>query len=97
MIPDYLFDNDTDNLNAIALNYDGSGAPKLSAKGDNDLAKEIIKIAIENRVPIYQNPELSEWLSQMEIGDEIPEMLYQVIAEILAFVFYIEGKNPSNN
>ena len=97
MIPDYLFDKDNPNLNAVAINYAGLGAPKLSAKGDHDLAKEIIQIAIENKVPIYQNPDLTEWLTRMEIGDEIPEDLYRVIAEILAFVFYIEGRSPINN
>lgn len=94
MIPDYLLKPEDDPSNAIALRYDGISAPKLTAKGSDDLARAIIEIALEHKVPIYQNPELIDWFKKMEIGDEIPKDLYQVIAEILAFVFYIEGRKP---
>jgi flagellar biosynthesis protein len=47
-------------------------------------------------VPIYENAELSQWLSTLELGDEIPQALYITIAEILAFVYKLEGKKPNS-
>ncbi len=80
---------------AFALSYDGQQAPKLSAKGDDELAQAIIQLAIQAQVPIYENAELSQWLSKLELGDEIPQALYVTIAEILAFVYHLEGKDPA--
>lgn len=82
---------------AIALSYDGESAPTLAAKGDDELAQAIIQLALKAKVPIYENAELSQWLSQLELGDEIPQALYITIAEILAFVYKLEGKEPANN
>lgn len=79
---------------AIALSYDGKQAPKLAAKGDDELAQAIIQLAIQAKVPIYENAELSQWLSKLELGDEIPQALYITIAEILSFVYKLEGKEP---
>lgn len=79
---------------AIALSYDGEQAPTLSAKGNDELAQAIIDLAIQAKVPIYENAELTQWLSKLELGDEIPQALYLTIAEILAFVYKLEGKEP---
>lgn len=81
---------------AVALSYDEESAPTLTAKGEGDLAKEIIEIARAHGVPLYENPELVKVLAQLELGDEIPEVLYRVVAEIIAFAFYIQGKTPKN-
>ena len=80
---------------AIALSYDGKTAPTLAAKGDDELAQAIIELALKSQIPIYENAELSQWLSNLELGDEIPQALYITIAEILAFVYKLEGKEPS--
>ena len=79
---------------AVVLNYDGVTVPKLSAKGEDDLAQAIIDIAIAHKVPVYENAELVQWLGQMEVGDDIPEQLYQVIAEVLSFVYRLEDRLP---
>lgn len=89
-IPESLF-NATE---AIALKYDGETAPTLSAKGEQELAQSIIELALAYEIPIYENAELTRWLGRLELGDEIPAQLYQIIAEILAFVYAIEGKTP---
>lgn len=89
-IPESLFTADQ----AIALSYDGQSAPKVSAKGDDELAQAIIQLALQHEVPVYENASLLSWLSQLDLGDEIPESMYQVIAEILAFVYQLEGKSP---
>lgn len=92
MIPDYVMEKTAE---VVALGYDGKTAPKLKAKGSDEIAAAIVELAIANQVPIYENPELVRWLGQMELGDEIPEQLYQVIAEVLAFVFQLEGRGPN--
>lgn len=79
---------------AVALKYDGQNAPTLSAKGDDELAQAIIELALAYEIPIYENAELTRWLGQLQLGEEIPNQLYQIIAEILAFVYAIEGKTP---
>ncbi|WP_416394683.1 EscU/YscU/HrcU family type III secretion system export apparatus switch protein [Allohahella sp. A8] len=79
---------------AIALFYDGKAAPKLSAKGEGEVAEEIMRIAREHGVPLYENAALVQSLSTLELGDEIPELLYRVIAEIIAFAYIIQGKKP---
>ena len=82
---------------AIALKYDGSHAPTLTAKGDEELAEEILRIARDYEVPIYENPELVRLLAKMELGDSIPEELYRTLAEIIAFAWNLKGKFPAGH
>lgn len=79
---------------AVALTYDGSRAPFVSASGDEALADMIIRIARQHNVPIYENKALVDILARLEIGAEIPEILYRTIAEIIAFVYMLKGKTP---
>ncbi len=79
---------------AVALFYDGQSAPKVSAKGEADIADEIIAIARENGVPLCENAELNKLLMNLEIGDSIPESLYVCIATIIAFAYDLCGKSP---
>lgn len=81
---------------AVALRYDQVTAPKLTAKGEGDLAEQIIALAREHGVPLYENAELTRVLGQMDLGDEIPETLYLAIAEIIAFAYVIQGKFPKD-
>lgn len=81
---------------AVALTYDGQTTPFVSATGDSDIAEEILRIAREHEIPIYENPELVNVLSRLELGDEIPEMLYLTIAEIISFVYMLKEKTPAN-
>ena len=79
---------------AIALKYDKDrfAAPYIIAKGKDLIAQNIKKIAIENNVPIVENKPLAQTLySSVEIGDIIPEELYQAVAEILAYVYSLKA------
>ena len=76
---------------AVALFYDGEIAPTVTAKGDLALAEEIIRVAKENDVPIFENKELASLLSNLELGDEIPELLYLAIAEIIVFAYKVRA------
>ncbi|MDE1461532.1 EscU/YscU/HrcU family type III secretion system export apparatus switch protein [Spartinivicinus poritis] len=79
---------------AVALFYDGETAPKVTAKGSDEIAEAIITIATECEVPLYQNKELVNLLAGLELGEEIPEQLYFTIAEIIAFAYKLQGKYP---
>lgn len=81
---------------AVALKYDGDKAPTITAMGNYELANEIIRIAREHNVPLYENAELAGILARLSLNEEIPESLYRVIAEILAFAFHIRGRTPED-
>lgn len=72
---------------AVALAYEpGDKAPKILAAGKGEVAERIIEKAKESDVPFYQDSQLAQTLSKLEIGDTIPPELYEVVAEILVFV-----------
>jgi flagellar biosynthetic protein FlhB len=79
---------------AVALRYDGSKpAPELVAKGVDHLARTIREIAEEAGVPIVHAPPLARALYRdVELGQLIPEELFQAVAEVLAFVFRTAGR-----
>jgi flagellar biosynthesis protein len=79
---------------AVALNYDGSEAPRVTAKGDHALAQRIVELAEQHDVPLYPNPELAATLVQIPLGDEVPEKLYRAVAEVIAFAYLLAGKTP---
>jgi flagellar biosynthesis protein len=61
------------------------------ATGRGWLGQKIIDVAREHGVPLEQNPELAEALSQLELDEEIPEQLYRVVAQILGFILRASG------
>lgn len=79
---------------AVALKYDGEEAPTITATGEGAVAEEIIRIAKEANIPLYENADLVALLSKLELGENIPEVLYKVIAEIIAFAYHIQNKVP---
>jgi flagellar biosynthetic protein FlhB len=75
---------------AVAIRYslESNTAPLVVAKGKNYLARRIRQKAIENQVPIVENPPLARALYQAcEPGQEIPPQLYRAVAEILAYIY----------
>lgn len=72
---------------AVALYYDGTGAPQITAKGTNEEAEQIVALAREHGVPLCDNPALVELLSRIELGEHVPETLYIAVAHILAFAY----------
>jgi flagellar biosynthetic protein FlhB len=81
---------------AVAIKYDlnVSSAPIVIAKGQDFIAQRIKEIARENKVEIVENKPLARTLySTVEIGESIPQDLFQAVAEVLAFVYSLkEGK-----
>ncbi len=79
--------------NAIAIKYTKEDrAPKIIAKGKNRLAELIVKIARENNVVIEEHRLLSEALMQFDVGEYIPEDMYEVVAQILAYIYRVVQK-----
>ena len=82
------------NKKAAALKYDigKDSAPKVTAKGKGNTALNIIKIAKENNIPIKEDPDLVELLSQIDLDREIPHNMYKAIAEIFSYIYDISNK-----
>jgi flagellar biosynthetic protein FlhB len=75
---------------AVAIKYsmDSKGAPMVVAKGKNYLALRIRQKAIENQVPLIENPPLAQALyKSVDVGQEIPAQFYRAVAEVLAYIF----------
>jgi len=77
---------------AVALHYDRKGAPRVVAKGRGTIGEKIIEVAKANNIPIEENEILAGALSNVELGDEIPEDLYKAVAEVLIFVLRLSGR-----
>ncbi len=78
---------------AATLKYDeGDIAPKLTAFGEGEAAEKIIELALKEGVPVYREDNLIKDLKKLEIGREIPPELYEIVAEILAFIYYLDEK-----
>lgn len=78
---------------AVALHYDGQGAPRLVAKGRGEVAERILEVAREHGVPLHEDPALARALARLELGEEIPRALYQAVAEVLAFALRLSGRD----
>lgn len=80
---------------AVALQYEGRGnVPRITAKGTGEVAERIIELAHEHGVHIHEDRTLTAALSQVPLGEEVPEMLYVAVAEVLAFVYFLSGRVP---
>ena len=77
---------------AVALRYEigSTAAPRVVGKGKNYMAQRIRLQAIQNQIPIVENPPLAQALYQAaDIGQEIPPHLYRAVAEVLAYIYRI--------
>ncbi len=81
--------NIRDQEAAVALGYDSANgsAPKVLAAGYGEVAKSILAIAREQGIHIHNDTQLAQLLAQVPVGQEIPEEAYQLVAELLAFLY----------
>lgn len=82
---------------AVAIKYEPQKkpAPYVVAKGADYMAQRIKEIARENKVEIVENKPLAQALyHSVDIGEVIPPELYKAVAEVLAFVYNLQGRNP---
>ena len=80
---------------AAALHYDPlkTEPPQVLATGRGVTADEILRIAKENNIPMYEDAGLVEALTRIDASDYIPRELYTVVAEILAYVYRTDSNN----
>jgi len=79
---------------AVALHYNGNGAPRVVAKGGGLVAERIVETAREHKVPLQEDAALAVTLSRIELGREIPRELFVAVAHVLAFAWAVAGKKP---
>ena len=84
---------------AVALQYDKEkdSAPLVTAQGRGETAKNIIKIAEENGIPIKKDEDLVNMLSQIELNQEIPVELYQAVSEVFSFIYGISNEKKEES
>lgn len=78
---------------AVALKYspEQSDAPVVTAKGQGKVAEAILERAREHGVPVQEDAALVEVLSKLDLDQQIPAELYQLVAEVLSYVYQAEG------
>lgn len=80
---------------AAALSYkQGYYAPVVVAKGKGVMAEAIIACAKDAGVYVHESPELVTLLMQVDLDQQIPPDLYKAVAEILVWLYKMEGKTP---
>ena len=79
---------------AVALKYDNkkNKAPRVIATGRGDIAEKIIEVARAHNVPLYEDKNLIQLLEALELETEIPPELYRAVAEVLAFIYRLNGR-----
>lgn len=79
---------------AVALRYmpGENASPSVVAKGKGHIAETIMEKAKEHGVPLQEDPSLVEVLSKLDLNQEIPPELYQLVAEILSFVYRTDSR-----
>jgi len=82
------------NPKAVAMKYQTyeDNAPKVLAKGSGEVARKIIAKAKEFDVAIFQNPELTDMLMNVELDSEVPAELYQAVVEVFVWLHKSEKK-----
>ncbi|MBO8162410.1 MAG: EscU/YscU/HrcU family type III secretion system export apparatus switch protein [Brevibacillus sp.] len=87
---------ETKRKQAVALRYQAgvTDAPTVVAKGKGYVAENILQKAKEHQIPIQEDPSLVEVLGKLDLNQQIPPELYQVVAEILAFVYRLDKRGP---
>jgi type III secretion system FlhB-like substrate exporter len=79
---------------AVAVKYDPSlSAPFVSAKGQGYLARRIRELAEASGVPIQEGGASAEMLYAVDVGDYIPEELYEVVARLLVYAYQVESQS----
>lgn len=79
---------------AVALKYNSKkdAAPRVIAKGRGNMAEKIIEVANAHNVPLYEDKNLVQILEALDLETEIPPELYRAVAEVLAFIYRLNGK-----
>lgn len=88
----------SEKLRVAALKYDkdADSAPKVVAAGSGHIAQKILKVAMENGIAIYHDDSAATLLAKLEIGQEIPPELYQIVVDIYISLLDIADEKLGN-
>ncbi|HLV09682.1 MAG TPA: EscU/YscU/HrcU family type III secretion system export apparatus switch protein [Halanaerobiales bacterium] len=75
---------------ALRYNEEKDTAPRIIASGKGELARRIIETAKKHDIPLKEEQDIIDILLKLNIGEEIPTLLYQAVAEILSFIYSLE-------
>lgn len=83
---------------AVALKYGANdGAPVIVASGMGYMAEKIVEAAADSGVPIYEDTSLATVLTQLKLGQEIPEELYRAIVDIYVYFLHFDASGAQAN
>jgi len=83
-------DNPEPRRTVVALHFDGVNAPIVSAKGSGLTGEKIIQLAKDHGIPLHENSSLAKALSCIPLGEEIPVELFEIVAEVLAYIYFLD-------
>ncbi len=86
-------------LKAVAMEYEEQedDAPRVTARGSGEVAEKIIELARQNDVPLYEDKDLLELLYKLDLDEQIPVSLYEVMAEIFSFLYQLNEEEKGGN
>ena len=92
-------ENEAKPLMATALQYnsENDSAPRVVASGQRKVAEQIIAEAKKHNIAIYEDTARTSALSTVNLGEEIPPELYQVVAQVLAYVYRVTEHRSSRH
>ncbi|NIS39051.1 flagellar biosynthesis protein FlhB, partial [Candidatus Saccharibacteria bacterium] len=91
---DVVITNPTHYAIALKYNPEAMQAPKLVAKGRNNIAHKIREVAREHNIPIMEDPPLAQAIYKtVELNQQLPERFFQAVAEVLAYVYKLKNKS----
>jgi flagellar biosynthesis protein len=81
-------------LNAVAVEYGRTATPSVIAKGEGETARAMVERAFDLDLPVIEDETLQRLLTEVDVGEEIPESLYRSVAVVLSWVFWLRGDRP---
>lgn len=82
------------NQKAVALEYGKEAQPTVVATADGDAAEDLVEAAIASDIPVFKDVGLQRALSDLDIGEAVPESLYVSVAVALSWAFWLRGDEP---
>ena len=81
---------------AAALAYNGIVAPTVVAKAVDDDADLLVEVGRASNIPVLYDADLVNKLDKVDIGQEVPEILFESVAVLLSWAFWLRGKTPED-
>lgn len=82
------------NKKAVALEYGKEAQPTVVVAAEGDVAEDLVEAAVASNIPVFKDARLQSALSDLDIGDAIPETLYVSVAVALSWAFWLRGDEP---